>query len=316
MPDLGGGRHRALAPAARQALLDRHRRRDAVDRVDLGPARRLHDAARVGVQRLEVASLAFVEQDVERQRALARARHAGDDAELAARDRDVERLQVVLAGVDDADRFVDRRTPARGAHHALQRPAFLDALRQAERDLVVGQRAAGVRGRVVADVFGRAGEHQLAAGLAAFGPEVDHPVGRADHVEVVLDHDHRVPGVEQLAQRAHQLGDVVEVQAGGRLVEQVQRALARQPLCRRADGLGQEAGQLQALRLAARQRRHRLAQAHVLEADIDDRLQHAQHLAVVGEQLHRFADGQVERVGDRRVWRSPRTIFTSSSSAR
>ena len=45
--------------------------------------------------------------------------------------------------------------------------------------------------------------------------------------------------------------------------------------------LGQEAGELQALRLAARQRRHRLAELHVLEADVDDRLQHAQHLAVV-----------------------------------
>src|ERR1700716_4327676 len=37
VPDLGGGRDRALAAAARQALLDRDRRRDAVDRIDLGP---------------------------------------------------------------------------------------------------------------------------------------------------------------------------------------------------------------------------------------------------------------------------------------
>ena len=44
VPDLGRRRDRALAAAARQALLDRDRRRDAVDRVDLGPAGRLHDA--------------------------------------------------------------------------------------------------------------------------------------------------------------------------------------------------------------------------------------------------------------------------------
>ena len=37
--------------------------------------------------------------------------------------------------------------------------------------------------------------------------------------------------------------------------------------------LGEEAGELEALRLAARQRRHRLAELHVLEADVDDRLQ-------------------------------------------
>jgi hypothetical protein len=97
VPDLGRRRDRALAAAAREPLLDRHRRRDAVDRVDLGPARRLHDRARIRVERLEVAPLALVEQDVEGERALARARDAGHDRELAARDGDVERLQVVLA---------------------------------------------------------------------------------------------------------------------------------------------------------------------------------------------------------------------------
>jgi hypothetical protein len=70
--------------------------------------------------------------------------------------------------------------------------------------------------------------------------------------------------------------DVVEVQAGGRLVEQEQRAArpaaALSPLAR---GLGEEAGELQALRLAARQRRHRLAEPQVVEADVLERLQHA-----------------------------------------
>ena len=45
-------------------------------------------------------------------------------------------------------------------------------------------------------------------------------------------------------------------------------------------GLGQETGQLEPLRLAARQRGHRLAQLDVLQADIDDRLQGADHVAV------------------------------------
>jgi hypothetical protein len=89
--------------------------------------------------------------------------------------------------------------------------------------------------------------------VAAFGAQVDQPVAGAHHVEVVLDHDQRVAGVQQLAQRAHQLGDVVEVQAGGRLVEQEQLALARRGLA--AGGCcGRPrpgARQLQALRLAA-----------------------------------------------------------------
>jgi hypothetical protein len=40
----------------------------------------------------------------------------------------------------------------------------------------------------------------------------------------VLDDDHRVALVDQFVQHFQQLGDVVEVQAGGRLVENVERA--------------------------------------------------------------------------------------------
>ena len=59
----------------------------------------------------------------------------------------------------------------------------------------------------------------LAARVAAFRSQIDDPVRSADDVEVVLDHDERVAGGEQLAQRFEQLGDVFEVQAGRRLVE-------------------------------------------------------------------------------------------------
>ena len=92
MVDLGERRDRALAAAAARALLDRDGRRNAEDRVDVGPRGRLHELARVGVQRLEVAPLAFGEEDVESERGLARARDAGDDRELAARDLDVDRF--------------------------------------------------------------------------------------------------------------------------------------------------------------------------------------------------------------------------------
>ena len=50
VPDLGGGAHGGLAATAAQALLNRHRGRNAVDRIDLGAARRLNDAARIRVQ--------------------------------------------------------------------------------------------------------------------------------------------------------------------------------------------------------------------------------------------------------------------------
>jgi hypothetical protein len=113
----------------------------------------------------------------------------------------------------------------------------------------------------------------------------------------VLDHHHRVPGIEQLAEAAHQLGDVVEVQAGGRLVEEEERAAPGRRLRRPRGRLRQEAGELQALRLAARQRGHRLPEPQVVESDVDHRLKTPHHVAVVPEQTHRFAHRQLEHVG-------------------
>ena len=74
------------------------------------------------------------------------------------------------------------------------------------------------------DRFWRAlGDHLAAAG-AALGPHVDDPVGGLDDVEVVLDDDDRVAGVDDALQDAEQLADVFEVQAGRRLVEDIDRA--------------------------------------------------------------------------------------------
>ena len=61
------------------------------------------------------------------------------------------------------------------------------------------------------------------------------------------------------------LRDVLEVQAGRRLVEDVDRAAGR--------ALLQLGGQLDPLRLAAGQRRRRLAEPDVAEADVDERVE-------------------------------------------
>ena len=105
------------------------------------------------------------------------------------------------------------------------------------------------------DLLRRAGGDDLAAAVAAFGAEIDDPVGGLDHVEVVLDHDDGVAVVAQAMQHVEQLLDVVEVQAGRRLVEDVERAAGV--------ALGQFARQLHALRLAAGQRRRALAELDV-----------------------------------------------------
>ena len=117
----------------------------------------------------------------------------------------------------------------------------------------------------------------------------------------MFDDDERVTRFEQLAQGTHQLGDVVEVQPGGRFVEQEKRALARQVLAAVAGGLGgfgQEAREFEALRFAARERGHGLAQAHVLQAHVNDGLQGADDFSVLREQGRGFADGEFQNVRD------------------
>jgi len=153
-------------------------------------------------------------------------------------------------------------------------------------------------------LFRRAHRHDETARIPPLGAQVDQPVAGADHIQVVLDHQQRMPGLQQLAQRAHELGDVVKVQAGGGFVEQEQRTLARHRLAAAAAGLGslgQKAGQLQALRLAARQGGHGLTQLHVLQAHIHNGLQGAQHLAVAGKQARRLADREVQHIGHTQV---------------
>ena len=116
-----------------------------------------------------------------------------------------------------------------------------------------------------------------AALLAALGAHVDDPVGGLDDVEVVLDDDDRVALVDEAVQDVEQALDVGEVQAGRRLVEDVERAPG--------GDLRQLGRELDALRLAARQRRRRLAEADVAEPDVVERLQAPADLRDVLEEL-------------------------------
>src|SRR5918995_1503170 len=154
----------------------------------------------------------------------------------------------------------------------------------------VAQIPAGVRSRVLDDLLRRAGDNYLPALVAAFRPEVDDPVGGLDHVEIVLDHEQAVACLQQLAERRQQLGDVVEVQPGGRLVENIKHAVAalRRQMCRDLD----------ALRFPARQRRRRLAQTEIAEADLVEHLQAAQDLGGAAEKCQRLAHGEIEDLID------------------
>ena len=228
MVDLGHGGDRALATAAAGALLYRHRRRDAEDGVDIGARRGLHKLPRIGVERLKVAALAFGEQDVEGECRLARARYACHHGELVARNVDINVLQVVLARIVYAYRFTLLQQPLLQWNPAGKaRQACLSSRCLVQRLGVFAQGPAGVGAWMGGHLRRCAGADHRTAGLPAFGTQINNPVRGADHVQVVFYHHQRVPGGDQPAEGAQQLGDVLEVQARGRLVEQEQLALAR-----------------------------------------------------------------------------------------
>ena len=114
----------------------------------------------------------------------------------------------------------------------------------------------------------------MAAVDAGAGADVDHLVGGADGVLVVLDHDHGVAEVAQPLQRVEEACVVALVQADRGLVEHVEHA--GQP---GADLRGEP----DALALAARQRARRARQGEIFETDVD---QKAQPLADFLEHAH------------------------------
>jgi hypothetical protein len=106
---LGDGAHRRARAPVRGLLPHGDRGREPLDRVDVGAREDLEVLACVRAQRLDVATLALGVERVEDERALARAARPGDDADLAARERDVDVLEVVLARTADADHVAPPR---------------------------------------------------------------------------------------------------------------------------------------------------------------------------------------------------------------
>src|SRR5437762_10499410 len=82
----------------------------------------------------------------------------------------------------------------------------------------------------------------------------------------------------------------MEVQSGGRLVEDVKRAAGI--------ALGELERQLDALRLAAGERGRRLAEAYVAEPDIAQRLQPARNRRYRGKEFCRLGGRQLEHLVD------------------
>ncbi len=112
--------------------------------------------------------------------------------------------------------------------------------------------------RVRRDLGDAALRHDLTAAAPGAGPQVDQVIRGGDDLERVLDHDHGVAGIANSAQHFEQPPDVARVQAHRRLVEHVERGGERAAERRR---------ELDALRLAARERAHLAVEREVAETD-------------------------------------------------
>ena len=86
----------------------------------------------------------------------------------------------------------------------------------------LSEELAGVALRHFGDVLGGALGDDAPSPAAAFGSQIDDPVGRLDDIEVVLDHDHCVAGIDQALENLEKLANVFEMEARGGLVEDVE----------------------------------------------------------------------------------------------
>ncbi len=163
------------------------------------------------------------------------------------RELDVDVVQVVLLGAPHDEPAP--RLPAPGGHG---------------HEALAGQVLTGQRSLVAQQFLDGPRHHDLAAVLTRPGADVDHVVGGADGLFVVLDDDDGVAQVAQADQGVDQLAVVPLVQADGRLVEHIQHSHQA------AADLG---GQADALRLASGQRAGIAVEGQVVEADVDQELQ-------------------------------------------
>ena len=130
-----------------------------------------------------------------------------------------------------------------------------------------------------------------AAAVAALGAEVDDVVGDLDDVHVVLDHDERIAGVGKLLQHLDQTVNVCVVQAGRRLVKDINGLAGRALLQLRRE--------LDALRFTAGERCRGLPDLDITKSDIAERVQLFCDLRDRGEKLAAFLDRHFQYVADR-----------------
>ena len=119
-------------------------------------------------------------------------------------------------------------------------------------------------------LFGSSLYDHGSATVAALGAHIDQAIRYLYHIEIVLDNQNGVACIDKTLQDIEQLAYILEVQSGRRFILDVERFSCLTTM--------QLLGELDALRLAARERRRRLSQAHVPQTHIVERLKLALNL--------------------------------------
>src|SRR5262245_55687851 len=110
----------------------------------------------------------------------------------------------------------------------------------------------------------------------------------------MLDDDGRIAAINETLQDGEKLANVVEMQAGRRLVQQVERAAGF--------GASEFGGKLDPLRFAAAERRRGLAKRQIAETDVVQAREHAMDGRKILEEGKAVSDRQVKHVSDREAY--------------
>src|SRR5882724_3496930 len=152
------------------------------------------------------------------------------------------------------------------------------------------QRLPRIRLLVARHLFRRALSDDTSALFSALRTEINNPVRIADHIQVVLDDHNCISQVGQPVQHLEQFLDIVKVQSGSRLVQQVHGfpGLPLAQLPRQLDTLGLTAGE----------RHCRLPEMNVAEPDIDQGLQLLPHLGNILQNRQGIRNRHFQQIGD------------------
>ena len=189
--DLGHRADRRARVARGRLLVDRDRRREPLDRVDVGLVHLPEELARVGRERLDVAALALGVDRVEREARLARAGQPGDHDQRVARQRQRDVLEVVLARARDDDLIAERHCPvillrrtdvrlggAAGPLPLDRRVHLVQQLLPVGQLVVLGQKAVGRHARLAVEGHVQRDQARSVEIVAAAVRRLARPLGR------------------------------------------------------------------------------------------------------------------------------------------